>query len=78
MLGKTFNLAPSAGFSGMQAGLAELFYTFLLTFVVLNTACSQKHAGMHRVEFLRRQSNLGFCENYLGRSQLGLNILGQF
>lgn len=45
MLGKTFNLAPAEGFSGLQAGLAELFFTFMLTFVVLNTACSKAHAG---------------------------------
>lgn len=37
-----FNLAPAAGFSILQAGLAELFYTFFLVFVVLNCAVSTK------------------------------------
>lgn len=36
-----FNLAPTAGFSLMQAGLAELIYTFMLCFVVLNVAASK-------------------------------------
>lgn len=35
-----FNLAPTAGFSLAQAGLAELIYTFMLCFVVLNVAAS--------------------------------------
>lgn len=37
-----FNLAPAAGFSIVQAGFAELFYTFFLVFVVLNCAVSTK------------------------------------
>jgi aquaporin Z len=37
-----FNLAPAAGFSVIQAGFAELFYTFFLVFVVLNTAVSTR------------------------------------
>jgi len=45
MLGKTFDLGPADGYSGMQAGLAELLYTFMLCFCVLNTAASKKHAG---------------------------------
>jgi len=40
-----FNLAPTPGFSWWQAGLAELLYTFMLCFVVLNVACSKQHAG---------------------------------
>ena len=43
--GKLFHLAPTPGFSWWQAGLAELLYTFMLCFVVLNVACSKKHAG---------------------------------
>jgi aquaporin Z len=45
MLGQTFNLDPVEGFDYLHAGLAELLYTFMLTFCVLNTACSKKHAG---------------------------------
>merc|ERR1719230_210174 len=40
-----FNLAPTPGFAWWQAGLAELLYTFMLCFVVLNVACSKMHAG---------------------------------
>jgi len=36
-----FNLAPTAGFSMLQAGLAEFIYTFMLCFVVLNVAASK-------------------------------------
>lgn len=39
-----FNLAPTAGFSMLQAGLAELIYTFMLCFVVLNVAASNDNA----------------------------------
>jgi len=35
---ETFNLQPTAGFSLWQAGLAEIIYTFMLCFVVLNVA----------------------------------------
>lgn len=45
LLQKTFNLGPSEGYSLAQAGVAELLYTSVLCFVVLNTACSKKHAG---------------------------------
>jgi len=45
MFGKAFNLAPVKGHSMMQAGVAELLYTFMLCFVVLNVACSKFHAG---------------------------------
>lgn len=40
-----FNLAPSSGFAWWQAGLAELLYTCMLCFVVLNVAASKAHAG---------------------------------
>jgi len=43
-----FNLTPSPGFSYLQAGLAEVIYTCMLCFVVLNTACSKKHAGKNQ------------------------------
>jgi len=36
-----FNLAPTPGFSLLQAGMAELIYTFMLCFVVLNVATSK-------------------------------------
>jgi len=45
ILGDTFNLKPAEGFSLFEAGLAELLYTFMLTFVVLNTAASKQHGG---------------------------------
>mmetsp|Transcript_21021 Transcript_21021/g.48255 ORF Transcript_21021/g.48255 Transcript_21021/m.48255 type:complete len:461 (-) Transcript_21021:142-1524(-) len=48
MFGKSFNLAPTAGHTWWQAGLAELLYTFMLCFVVLNTAASKKHAGKNQ------------------------------
>lgn len=47
-LWNVFNLQPSAGFSWWQAGLAELLYTFMLCFVVLNVACSKMHAGKNQ------------------------------
>mmetsp|Transcript_71730 Transcript_71730/g.171386 ORF Transcript_71730/g.171386 Transcript_71730/m.171386 type:complete len:456 (-) Transcript_71730:143-1510(-) len=48
MFGKSFNLAPTTGHSWWQAGLAELLYTFMLCFVVLNTAASKAHAGKNQ------------------------------
>eukprot|EP00408_Alexandrium_pacificum_P060664 CAMPEP_0171174758 /NCGR_PEP_ID=MMETSP0790-20130122/10888_1 /TAXON_ID=2925 /ORGANISM="Alexandrium catenella, Strain OF101" /LENGTH=566 /DNA_ID=CAMNT_0011639633 /DNA_START=90 /DNA_END=1790 /DNA_ORIENTATION=- len=45
MLGETFSLGPADGFSAIEAGLAEIFYTFMLSFVVLNTAVASAHAG---------------------------------
>jgi len=48
MFGKSFNLAPTAGHTWWQAGLAELLYTFMLCFVVLNTACSVEHGGKNQ------------------------------
>jgi len=43
-----FNLAPTPGFAWWQAGLAELLYTFMLCFVVLNVAASKVHAGKNQ------------------------------
>ena len=45
LFGKSFNLQPTAGHSLWQVGLAALRYTFMLCFVVLNTAASKFHAG---------------------------------
>merc|ERR1719215_2489255 len=36
--GKTFPLGPGKGYNGYQAALAEIFFTFLLCFVVLSVA----------------------------------------
>jgi len=43
-----FNLAPTPGFHWWQAALAEVIYTFMLCFVVLNVACSRKHGGKNQ------------------------------
>jgi aquaporin Z len=43
-----FNLAPTPGFAWWQAALAEIIYTFMLCFVVLNVACSKAHAGQNQ------------------------------
>merc|ERR1719217_69176 len=40
---KVFNLAPSPGFGWWEAMLAEVLYTFMLCFVVLNVACSKRN-----------------------------------
>merc|ERR1719352_298471 len=48
LFGKSFNLEPTKGHSWWQAGLAELLYTFMLCFVVLNVAASKKHAGRNQ------------------------------
>eukprot|EP00747_Dinoflagellata_sp_TGD_P125962 gnl/TRDRNA2_/TRDRNA2_174230_c4_seq12.p1 gnl/TRDRNA2_/TRDRNA2_174230_c4~~gnl/TRDRNA2_/TRDRNA2_174230_c4_seq12.p1 ORF type:complete len:493 (-),score=110.22 gnl/TRDRNA2_/TRDRNA2_174230_c4_seq12:107-1474(-) len=48
LLGEAFTLAPTKGFAWWQAGLAEVLYTFMLCFVVLNVACSKKHAGKNQ------------------------------
>lgn len=42
---KSFNLGPTPGHTLWQAGLAEVLYTFMLCFVVLNTAASKVHGG---------------------------------
>merc|ERR1719265_1789163 len=39
-----FNLGPSKGFGGLSAALCETLYTFMLCFVVLNVAASEKTA----------------------------------
>jgi aquaporin Z len=44
LFGEAFTLGPSRGYGWWQAGLAELLYTFLLCFVVLNTATAKRHA----------------------------------
>merc|ERR1719463_748769 len=44
MFGESFNLQPTKGHTLVQPGLAELLYTFMLCFVVLNVACSKFHA----------------------------------
>lgn len=44
-LWKTFNLAPTPGFHWYQAAFAEIIYTFMLCFVVLNCAVAKKNAG---------------------------------
>jgi len=41
LFGHTFNLAPAKGFGWLSAGLCELFYTFMLTFVVANVAVTK-------------------------------------
>merc|ERR1719262_1311282 len=38
LFGKTFNLAPGAGFTWQGAAVAEILYTFMLCFVVLRAA----------------------------------------
>eukprot|EP00747_Dinoflagellata_sp_TGD_P184461 gnl/TRDRNA2_/TRDRNA2_40079_c0_seq1.p1 gnl/TRDRNA2_/TRDRNA2_40079_c0~~gnl/TRDRNA2_/TRDRNA2_40079_c0_seq1.p1 ORF type:complete len:449 (-),score=88.28 gnl/TRDRNA2_/TRDRNA2_40079_c0_seq1:154-1500(-) len=45
-LSNSFTLAPTKGYGAVEAGLAEVLYTFMLCFVVLNVACSKKHAGV--------------------------------
>eukprot|EP00747_Dinoflagellata_sp_TGD_P125965 gnl/TRDRNA2_/TRDRNA2_174230_c4_seq15.p1 gnl/TRDRNA2_/TRDRNA2_174230_c4~~gnl/TRDRNA2_/TRDRNA2_174230_c4_seq15.p1 ORF type:complete len:459 (-),score=93.77 gnl/TRDRNA2_/TRDRNA2_174230_c4_seq15:68-1444(-) len=48
-LGEVFNLMPSKGGDHWyHAGLAELCYTFMLCFVVLNVAASTAHAGKNQ------------------------------
>jgi len=47
-LGNVFNLAPAAGFTAAHAAAAEIIYTFMLCFVVLNVACSKVHAGKNQ------------------------------
>lgn len=48
LFGRTFHLAPSPGFSWYQMGLCEALYTFMLCFVVLNTAASKKLGGKNQ------------------------------
>merc|ERR1719174_3140132 len=46
--GDAFNLGPAKGHTMVQAGVAELIYTFMLCFVVLNVAASNKHGGKNQ------------------------------
>merc|ERR1719446_1048754 len=41
LFGKTFNLAPGAGFTWQGAAVAEVAYTFMLCFVVLRAAVAE-------------------------------------
>eukprot|EP00931_Biecheleriopsis_adriatica_P093864 TRINITY_DN6758_c0_g1_i1.p1 TRINITY_DN6758_c0_g1~~TRINITY_DN6758_c0_g1_i1.p1 ORF type:complete len:456 (+),score=126.11 TRINITY_DN6758_c0_g1_i1:89-1456(+) len=43
LFGKSFNLAPAKDFGLVEAGLCELLYTFMLTFVVMNVAAARKN-----------------------------------
>merc|ERR1719453_1290762 len=45
MLWKVVNCAPKPGFGWWEAMLAEILYTFMLCFVVLNVAAAKKNAG---------------------------------
>lgn len=46
MLFGSMNLEPPGGLGGWwQAAIAEMIYTFMLCFVVLNVACAKQHAG---------------------------------
>merc|ERR1719389_621944 len=42
---KVFNLEPQPGFGWWEAALAEVLYTFMLCFVVLNVATAKKNEG---------------------------------
>merc|ERR1719198_518447 len=48
MFWNVFNLAPAAGFTWVHAALAEIIYTMMLCFVVLNVAASKMHAGKNQ------------------------------
>jgi len=48
LYGETVNLGPTAGFGWWQAMLCETVYTFMLCFVVLNTAASRKLGGQNQ------------------------------
>jgi aquaporin Z len=48
LLGETFNLAPKGAHDWVDVALAEFFYTFMLCFVVLNTAASKRHGGQNQ------------------------------
>lgn len=38
-----FDLAPATGYNGIQAGVCEALYTFMLCFVVLNVAAAKRY-----------------------------------
>jgi len=44
MFWNAFNLGPSKGFGVVSVGLCETLYTFMLCFVVLNTAVARKYS----------------------------------
>merc|ERR1719378_1820056 len=44
----SFSLHPTNGHTMQQAAFAELLYTFMLCFVVLNVAASKYHAGKNQ------------------------------
>merc|ERR1719287_331146 len=44
LFGNAFQLWPAKDFNIVSAGLAELLYTFMLCFVVLNVAVAKKNA----------------------------------
>jgi len=48
MFGHSFNLAPAKGHNMIQAGVAEMLYTFMLCFVVWNLAASKYHGGVNQ------------------------------
>jgi len=48
MFGESFNLQPTKGHVAWQACLAEMLYTFMLCFVVLNVAASNVHGGKNQ------------------------------
>jgi aquaporin Z len=48
LFGASFNLGPTKGYGWWQAMLCEMLYTFMLCFVVLNTAASKKIGGKNQ------------------------------
>jgi len=48
LFGSNFNLGPTGGFGWWQAMLCEMLYTFMLCFVVLNTAASKQLGGKNQ------------------------------
>jgi aquaporin Z len=48
LFGANFNLGPTKGYGWWQAMLCEMLYTFMLCFVVLNTAASKKLGGKNQ------------------------------
>jgi len=48
LFGSTFNLGPTKNHAWWQAMLCEMLYTFMLVFVVLNTAASKKLGGKNQ------------------------------
>merc|ERR1719230_1702725 len=48
LFGRSFQLQPAKGHTMIQAGLAEVLYTFMLCFVVLNVAASKANGGKNQ------------------------------